>query len=212
MNKKTQVKMVPGEVGRYWFGDVNPKMAYCRVLKSKMVMVRVGGGWTELSQFLRDHALLEGDFIPKSSTPEVILEEEPSIQEGFIETRRAKPVPRSMSPSQRPTGTPSHSTNTSGGYKDGDKFITVDQHGNQLEVKMRRFSNDAMEKSSNGYTRRRIARKKEKLNNQAAANASTGVVVDNHNKSDNSSNNNSTSTVKSQTNTTNSNNTNHNAL
>ncbi|CAO3675086.1 unnamed protein product [Rhizopus microsporus] len=200
---RVKVKMVPGEVGRYWFGDVNPKMAYCRVLKSKMVMVRVGGGWTELSQFLRDHALLEGDFIPKSSTPEVILEEEPSIQEGFIETRRAKPVPRSMSPSQRPTGTPSHSTNTSGGYKDGDKFITVDQHGNQLEVKMRRFSNDVMEKSSNGYTRRRIARKKEKLNNQAAVNASTEVAVDNHNKNDNSSNNNST---------TNSNNTNHNAL
>lgn len=50
---KIKVKMVPGEVGRYWFGDANPKLAYCRVLKSKMVMVRVGGGWMELTEFLR---------------------------------------------------------------------------------------------------------------------------------------------------------------
>ncbi|ORZ14547.1 hypothetical protein BCR42DRAFT_417158 [Absidia repens] len=76
-----KVKMVPGEVGRYWFGKKNPKLAYCRILRSRMVMVRVGGGkkgknrpglgydyvliffyrsgWVELSQFLRDHALLE---------------------------------------------------------------------------------------------------------------------------------------------------------
>lgn len=57
---KVLVKMVPGEVGKYWFGDVNPKLAYCRILRSRMVMVRVGGGWVELSQFLSDHALLEG--------------------------------------------------------------------------------------------------------------------------------------------------------
>ncbi|KAI9301488.1 hypothetical protein BJ944DRAFT_271432 [Cunninghamella echinulata] len=53
------VKMVPGEVGRYWFGKKNPKLVYCRILRSRIVMVRVGGGWVELSQFLRDHALLE---------------------------------------------------------------------------------------------------------------------------------------------------------
>ncbi|KAG1473919.1 hypothetical protein G6F56_000669 [Rhizopus delemar] len=147
---RVKVKMVPGEVGRYWFGDRNPKMAYCRVLKSKMVMVRVGGGWTELSQFLRDHALLEGDFIPKLA--DTILEEEPAIQEGFIETRRANPLG-----STQPTGTPSHSASTSG-YKQGDKFITTDENGNQLQVKMRRFSGEG-----NDYTRRRMARKKEKL-------------------------------------------------
>ncbi|KAI9262053.1 hypothetical protein BY458DRAFT_557192 [Sporodiniella umbellata] len=149
---RVKVKMVPGEVGRYWFGDRNPKMAYCRVLKSKMVMVRVGGGWTELSQFLRDHALLEGDFIPKLA--DTIPEEEPVIQEGFIETRRANPLNHS---SALPTGTPSHSASTSG-YKDGDKFITTDGKGNQLEVKMRRFAAG----EGNDYTRRRMARKKEK--------------------------------------------------
>ncbi|OBZ89288.1 hypothetical protein A0J61_02664 [Choanephora cucurbitarum] len=208
---RVKVKMVPGEVGRYWFGDSNPKLAYCRVLKSKMVMVRVGGGWTELSQFLRDHALLEGDFIPRqnrmlsninavtNSNKNTIIEEDeepksPTIQEGFIETHRAQPLRRSVSPNnqqsqQKPViGSPSHSASTTTshhtpGYKDGDKFIAVDQHGNQLEVKMRRAAANFVSTSSssstnnstttannsststttmNGYTKRRIARKKKK--------------------------------------------------
>lgn len=177
---RVKVKMVPGEVGRYWFGNLNPKLAYCRVLKSKMVMVRVGGGWTELSQFLRDHALLEGDFIPRHKKKNaVILEEEepksPTIQEGFIETHRQQQ--HHHRPSGGVTGSPSHSASTSG-YKEGDKFIAVDSHGNQLQVQMRKASNNFMHTSSsssttntsggsmnnhmNDYTKRRIARRKEK--------------------------------------------------
>ncbi|RCI03400.1 hypothetical protein CU098_000364, partial [Rhizopus stolonifer] len=190
---RVKVKMVPGEVGRYWFGDANPKLAYCRVLKSKMVMVRVGGGWTELSQFLRDHALLEGDFIPRQNrvlsninavtkgNRNMIPEEDeepksPTIQEGFIETHRAQPLRH-----HRTSTTTSHHTP---GYKDGDKFIAVDQHGNQLEVKMRRAAMNFMNASSssstnnstttannsstsssnmNDYTKRRMARRKKKL-------------------------------------------------
>ncbi|KAK9709860.1 hypothetical protein K7432_008744 [Basidiobolus ranarum] len=38
------------ENGRYWIGEIDPKLCYCRVLISKMVMVRVGGGWAELSR------------------------------------------------------------------------------------------------------------------------------------------------------------------
>ncbi|KAG1097369.1 hypothetical protein G6F42_018191 [Rhizopus arrhizus] len=178
--------MVPGEVGRYWFGNLNPKLAYCRVLKSKMVMVRVGGGWTELSQFLRDHALLEGDFIPrhkKKNTAAVIPEEEepksPTIQEGFIETHRQHHPHRAGNAGV--TGSPSHSaTTTTSGYKEGDKFIAVDSHGNQLQVQMRKAPNNFMHTSSsssttntsgsslsnhshmNDYTKRRIARRKEK--------------------------------------------------
>ncbi|KAG2236718.1 hypothetical protein INT48_000716 [Thamnidium elegans] len=193
---RVKVKMVPGEVGRYWFGNLNPKLAYCRVLKSKMVMVRVGGGWTELSQFLRDHALLEGDFIPRSrrnNRAKMIPEEDepksPTIQEGFIETRRdfgrhqQKQQQRSVSPQNRsstttnssrssnsnqPTGSPSHSASTNtAGYKDGDKFIAVDHNGNQLEVKMRKVVDVGRNMSSstantNDYTRRRMARRKEK--------------------------------------------------
>lgn len=47
---RMKVKMVPGEAGKYWFGEEHPRLVYCRILPSKMVMVRVGGGWVELSR------------------------------------------------------------------------------------------------------------------------------------------------------------------
>lgn len=45
-----RVRSVPDQVGKYWFGD---RLVFCRILPSKMVMVRVGGGWIELAQFLK---------------------------------------------------------------------------------------------------------------------------------------------------------------
>lgn len=36
--------------GKYWIGDSDPKLCFCRILRSQTVMVRVGGGWTELSK------------------------------------------------------------------------------------------------------------------------------------------------------------------
>ncbi|KAI9482703.1 MAG: hypothetical protein EXX96DRAFT_555357 [Benjaminiella poitrasii] len=158
-----KVKMVPGEVGRYWFGNVNPKLCYCRVLKSKMVMVRVGGGWTELSQFLRDHALLEGDFIPKKKNKQngTITEEEqqpksPTFQEGFIETQRA---PGRVFPTNQPSSSTSsiatsasNGSHQQAGYKEGDKFFAVDSMGNQLEVQMRKVPNNYMMQSNSSST------------------------------------------------------------
>lgn len=47
---KITVKIVPDQVGKYWFGDENPRLVYCRILPSQLVMVRVGGGWVELSK------------------------------------------------------------------------------------------------------------------------------------------------------------------
>ncbi|KIJ56659.1 hypothetical protein M422DRAFT_238274 [Sphaerobolus stellatus SS14] len=41
--------------GKYWIGDVEPKLCFCRILRSHTVMVRVGGGWAELSKFLKSH-------------------------------------------------------------------------------------------------------------------------------------------------------------
>ncbi|KAJ3803159.1 hypothetical protein GGU11DRAFT_305942 [Lentinula aff. detonsa] len=41
--------------GKYWIGDQEPKLCFCRILRSQTVMVRVGGGWSELSKFIRDH-------------------------------------------------------------------------------------------------------------------------------------------------------------
>ncbi|KAI8092473.1 uncharacterized protein BX664DRAFT_347759 [Halteromyces radiatus] len=126
---KVELQMVPGEAGRYRFGD---KVVYCRILKSRMVMVRVGGGWTELSQFLRDHALLVGNgtgFVMRKSSLD-------NCQEAFLETKRA------TSPtSGRPLPRMSQSTSTSSitgnaGYKDGDRYIAVDLQGHQHEMKM----------------------------------------------------------------------------
>jgi hypothetical protein len=46
--------------GRYWFGEMDPsrKAALCR-LRGSQVVVRVGGGWQDLSTFLLDHSNLE---------------------------------------------------------------------------------------------------------------------------------------------------------
>ncbi|CAG8474256.1 9863_t:CDS:2 [Ambispora gerdemannii] len=65
---KIKVTLVEGEEGKYLFGEVEPKLCYCRILRSRMVMVRVGGGWAELSKFLVEHANLEQKFIPKAQS------------------------------------------------------------------------------------------------------------------------------------------------
>lgn len=90
------VKMVPGEVGKYWFGDVNPKLAYCRILRSRMVMVRVGGGWVELSQFLTDHALLEGNnFVSgRNSRASLKLNTNSGVRDGFLNTSGGRNSPQ----------------------------------------------------------------------------------------------------------------------
>lgn len=141
---KILVKMVPGEVGKYWFGDLSPKLAYCRILRSRMVMVRVGGGWVELSQFLRDHALLEdGNFIPGGSR--LNASNSSATQNAFISTTGKIPVRdrRSDSPLLKESrSTPFHRSmspvpNYGYGIKTGNKFlVTVDGNGNRVEVKM----------------------------------------------------------------------------
>ncbi|KZV65803.1 hypothetical protein PENSPDRAFT_113134 [Peniophora sp. CONT] len=41
--------------GKYWIGTEDPKLCFCRILRSQTVMVRVGGGWQELSRFIQNH-------------------------------------------------------------------------------------------------------------------------------------------------------------
>ncbi|KAI0068892.1 hypothetical protein BV25DRAFT_1844712 [Artomyces pyxidatus] len=41
--------------GKYWIGGEDPKLCFCRILRSHTVMVRVGGGWMELSNFIQTH-------------------------------------------------------------------------------------------------------------------------------------------------------------
>ncbi|KAI8096396.1 uncharacterized protein BX664DRAFT_291258 [Halteromyces radiatus] len=151
-----KVKMVPGEVGRYWFGKKNPKLAYCRILRSRMVMVRVGGGWVELSQFLRDHALLEeGKFM---STMERMANNDTDTMIDKKKKRYSQPLATDFNTTEKVTNddkrTLRHSKSTpfqpssyycysirgqspiSPGIKEGNKFLVTDDDGKQVQVTM----------------------------------------------------------------------------
>ncbi|KAF8559075.1 hypothetical protein OG21DRAFT_1503528 [Imleria badia] len=55
--------------GKYWIGDQEPKLCFCRILRSQTVMVRVGGGWQELSKFIKDHFADQFRIMPPESPP-----------------------------------------------------------------------------------------------------------------------------------------------
>ncbi|KAG2188800.1 hypothetical protein INT44_003939, partial [Umbelopsis vinacea] len=127
-----KVKRVPGEVGKYWFGEDNPRLVYCRILPSNLVMVRVGGGWVELAQFLADHGVKEGTFT--------------RVKEDLQTSSDNLVPPRSVSPSGRVTlrgggGGPANGNSTlrlngplhpttstplAAGFKEGNTFVRID--------------------------------------------------------------------------------------
>ena len=43
---------VQDDSGMYWIGEVDPRLYFCRILRSKTAMVRIGGGWQELSAYV----------------------------------------------------------------------------------------------------------------------------------------------------------------
>ncbi|KAK2466476.1 hypothetical protein APHAL10511_002118 [Amanita phalloides] len=55
--------------GKYWIGNQDPKLCFCRILRSHTVMVRVGGGWSELSTFIKDHFADSFRIMPDSDVP-----------------------------------------------------------------------------------------------------------------------------------------------
>ncbi|RKP24910.1 hypothetical protein SYNPS1DRAFT_23048 [Syncephalis pseudoplumigaleata] len=61
----TEIKIErTAQSGRYLIGDLEPKTIFCRMLNDRMVMVRVGGGWVELSRFLSTHAASLHKLVP----------------------------------------------------------------------------------------------------------------------------------------------------
>ncbi|KAI8640416.1 hypothetical protein BD408DRAFT_445187 [Parasitella parasitica] len=145
---KMKVKMVPGEAGKYWFGDEHPRLVYCRILPSKMVMVRVGGGWEELSRFMKDHGHSDG-LATKSETGETQYVTVNTFKDAVDDAPSFSVTTRSGSPMGPIVGTPiirrgsgvsssltNRSSNSSSGYVDGDKFIQTDEDGNQIVLKM----------------------------------------------------------------------------
>ncbi|KAI9308241.1 hypothetical protein BJ944DRAFT_246752 [Cunninghamella echinulata] len=156
---RLKVRTVPGQVGKYWFGNSNRRLVYCRILQSKMVMVRVGGGWVELSKFLLEHGCKEGIKVSDS---------EANRNSRFTETYIT--VERCLSPSGRITirgggavdttnnenglnPTPSRTSSKTSissrckspvaGFMDGDRFIRIDESGNHLAIKMVRADEDS---------------------------------------------------------------------
>ncbi|KAI0786409.1 hypothetical protein C8Q75DRAFT_771636 [Abortiporus biennis] len=61
--------------GKYWIGDQDPKLCFCRILRSQTVMVRVGGGWAELSKFIKDHFADAFRLLPESPPRARVREE-----------------------------------------------------------------------------------------------------------------------------------------
>lgn len=52
--------------GKYWIGVEEPKLCYCRILRSQTVMVRVGGGWQSLEKFIQLHFADQFRILPES--------------------------------------------------------------------------------------------------------------------------------------------------
>ncbi|KAG2215176.1 hypothetical protein INT46_001452 [Mucor plumbeus] len=144
---KIKVKMVPGEAGKYWFGDEHPRLVYCRILPSKMVMVRVGGGWEELSN---------DGLATKSENGETQYVTVNTFKDTVDDMPSYSVTTRSGSPMGPIVGTPiirrgngvsssltNRSSNSSSGYVEGDKFIQTDVDGNQIALKMVKADNSA---------------------------------------------------------------------
>ncbi|KAI8982565.1 hypothetical protein BDB01DRAFT_906331 [Pilobolus umbonatus] len=156
---RVTVKMIPGQVGKYWFGDENPRLVYCRILSSQLVMVRVGGGWVELSKFLRDHRLTEGPQSRSDSNIGCYTPETSPFQETYLQTVRAvSPSGRvtlrggggtaagisgSIASTRSSSKSSSRSKSPLPGFVDGDKYVSLDESGNHIYVKMKKAEYDA---------------------------------------------------------------------
>ncbi|KAI9469687.1 MAG: hypothetical protein EXX96DRAFT_623306 [Benjaminiella poitrasii] len=156
-----KVKKVPGEVGKYWFGEEHPRLVYCRILPSKMVMVRVGGGWVELSKFMKDHGHSDG-LVTKSNNGETQYLTVNTFIDPVNEAPAFSVTARSGSPTGPAIGIPiirrgsgvsssltNRSSNSSSGYMEGDKFIQTDEEGNQFVHKMVKANSNPKPPSSN---------------------------------------------------------------
>jgi len=99
--KSIKVTKAEGE-GKYWFGEVIPKLCYCRYLRSGLIMVRVGGGWQELGKFLLEHSTLEHRIpLVRSFAPEDATIAEEDSQGQVIEFDRNEAANTSYSDLQK---------------------------------------------------------------------------------------------------------------
>ncbi|KDQ20724.1 hypothetical protein BOTBODRAFT_50789 [Botryobasidium botryosum FD-172 SS1] len=106
--------------GKYWIGDSDPKLCFCRILRSQTVMVRVGGGWVELSKFIKDHFAHLFRIMPPGSPPNVNAsrEERWISSSTLLETPEPPTItatPSADEPPYRPPSTPEPKNRPQGG-------------------------------------------------------------------------------------------------
>ncbi|KAG2152901.1 hypothetical protein DEU56DRAFT_970422 [Suillus clintonianus] len=87
--------------GKYWIGDQEPKLCFCRILRSQTVMVRVGGGWQELSKFIKDHFADIFRIIPQESPPKFGSPRFGSREEKWISSATLLEAPEFVTPPPR---------------------------------------------------------------------------------------------------------------
>ncbi|KAK0453395.1 hypothetical protein EV421DRAFT_1763934 [Armillaria borealis] len=88
--------------GKYWIGDNDPKLCFCRILRSQTVMVRVGGGWAELSKFIRSHFADSFRLLTESPPPMGHREEKWISSATLLETPEIAEVENENSPPHPP--------------------------------------------------------------------------------------------------------------
>ncbi|EGO01684.1 hypothetical protein SERLA73DRAFT_158900 [Serpula lacrymans var. lacrymans S7.3] len=108
--------------GKYWIGDQEPKLCFCRILRSQTVMVRVGGGWQELSKFIKDHFADLFRIMPPESpsrfgSPRFGSKEERWISSAtLLEAPEIMTTPPPRTPEPRGPFVPSFAISTPGGH------------------------------------------------------------------------------------------------
>ncbi|KAF9076460.1 hypothetical protein BDP27DRAFT_1379987 [Rhodocollybia butyracea] len=119
--------------GKYWIGDQDPKLCFCRILRSQTVMVRVGGGWTELSKFIRDHFADSFRLLTASDSPGMHpMEEERWISSATLLEERETPPGPPRTPEPRGPLLPSFALSTPSGHSPHSLRSTPSTKGSPL--------------------------------------------------------------------------------
>ncbi|ORZ11801.1 hypothetical protein BCR42DRAFT_453763 [Absidia repens] len=135
---RAATKIMPGQVGKYWIGNSHPRLIYCRILKSNVVMARVGGGWVELSQFLLDHGCNDGFIISDTSvSAENIFAMDGDNSGGYENVAKSESsASLTLSRSSGKSSTSTRSLLSLTGYTDGYQYVRIDEWGNHLALNM----------------------------------------------------------------------------
>ncbi|KZP00049.1 hypothetical protein CALVIDRAFT_320433 [Calocera viscosa TUFC12733] len=100
------VRPLPGwrdQSGRYYIGDGHPKPYFCRILRSQTVMVRVGGGWMELSKFIKSHFADLFRILPPGPLTPPMQAKEPWINSATLLKAAGSPLQAAGSPLASPS-------------------------------------------------------------------------------------------------------------